>query len=275
MRKIFCLAALSLCTWPVLAQTPNVVDGGVINGASFAKGQVVTAGSLVSIFGTNLASRLAVADSIPLSTSLGGVTVMFNGVPAPLVAVIPGGGGGLDQLNVQVPWNTMPDGTTSGTATLMVQRDGLSSSPQMVQLGQFAPGIFSVQFGVGVAIAINPDGSLAAPVGSIPGVATHPAKIGDPAGLMILATGLGETDPPAITGHDSLDQLRKTKTTPTVLVGGMSAQVLFSGLSPQFPGVNQINIIVPANAAPGDSVPLQLQMGNITTTDQVVISIRP
>ena len=34
------------------AQTPTVLDGGVLNGASFAKGQPVSPGGLVSIFGT-------------------------------------------------------------------------------------------------------------------------------------------------------------------------------------------------------------------------------
>jgi len=79
-----------------VAQTPVVVDGGVLNGASFAKqanglGAPVAMGSLVSIFGTNLATTLAVADSVPFSTSLGGVSVKFGTKDAPLQTVIPGG----------------------------------------------------------------------------------------------------------------------------------------------------------------------------------------
>src|SRR5258706_6210965 len=77
------------------AQTPAVFDGGVLNGASFAKdanglGSPVAVGSLVSIFGTNLATTLLHADSIPFSTSLGGGSVSFNGVPAPVSDTIPG-----------------------------------------------------------------------------------------------------------------------------------------------------------------------------------------
>lgn len=84
------------------AQTPTVLDGGVLNGASFSKGQPVAPGSLVSIFGTGLASKLATADSIPLSTNLGGVTVTFADLPpAPLLAVVPGvPGQSDDQINV-------------------------------------------------------------------------------------------------------------------------------------------------------------------------------
>jgi uncharacterized protein (TIGR03437 family) len=62
---------------------------------------------------------------------------------------------------------------------------------------------------------------------------------------------------------------------PVVLIGGVQAQVAFSGLSPEFPGVNQINVVVPQGVTPGNAVPLQLQVGGITSTDQVTIAISP
>ncbi len=65
-----------------VAQTPTVAaDNGVVNGASFAKGQPVSPGGLVSIFGTGLVSSLATADTVPLSNNLGGVTVTFSDLP--------------------------------------------------------------------------------------------------------------------------------------------------------------------------------------------------
>ena len=60
-----------------LAQPPSILDGGIVNGASFAAGQPVAGGSLVSIFGNHLATQLATADTVPLSAQLGGVTVQF------------------------------------------------------------------------------------------------------------------------------------------------------------------------------------------------------
>jgi hypothetical protein len=54
-----------------------------------------------------------------------------------------------------------------------------------LQVGPFSPGIFAVN---NLAIAINSDGSLALPAGAIPGISSHPAKIGDPGGLVILCT---------------------------------------------------------------------------------------
>jgi uncharacterized protein (TIGR03437 family) len=251
------------------AQTPAIVAGGVANGASFglAPNAAITPGSLISVFGTNLASGTAAADSIPLSTNLGGVSVTINGISAPLnyVCHLCVGGTG-DQLNIQMPW-----GVQGSSAQVVVTRNGSSSAPASVAVAQFNPGIFSVNNGVGVAIAFFLDGALAAPNGSIPGLQTRPAKAGDV--LQILATGLGSVDSPVADGANSIDKLRNTVTKPTVLIGNTAAQVTFSGLAPQFTGVNQVNAMVPNNAPTGDTVPLQFQMGGLTTTDKVTIAV--
>ena len=249
------------------AQTPTISSGGILNSASFDTTMPVTAGALISIFGNNLAATTATADSIPLSTVLGNVSVTVNGIPAPLSGVFHEAT--YDQLNAQLPWNT-----PTGTAQVVVTNNGVASPPQTVQVGQVSPGIFSVNSGTGQAIAINnPDGSLAAPAGSIPGLSTRPAVVGDAGGLIILATGLGPVTPTIANGANSLDALRNTTTTPVVLVGGMPVQVLFSGLSPNFVGVNQINVFLPPGTPTGAQVPLQIQVGGLTSTNQVTIAV--
>src|SRR5215475_4884165 len=96
----------------VYAQNPVIAPGGVLNGASFDKtGQPIPPGALVSIFGTDLATASASADTIPLSTSLSNVSVTFSGIAAPLKDVVHGPAGG-DQINAQVPWEALPAGTT-------------------------------------------------------------------------------------------------------------------------------------------------------------------
>lgn len=259
------LVAILLLAGAALAQTPSVAAGGVLNGASFDRTMPVTPGSLISIFGSNLAATTATADSIPLSTVLGNVNVKINGVDAPLNGVFHTANG--DQINAQLPWNVQP-----GNAQVVVTSNGVVSAPQTLQVGQFSPGIFSVQFGVGQAIAINLDGSLAAPAGSIPGLATHPAKAGDT--VIILATGLGPVTPEVANGANTVDALRTTTTTPTVMIGGVSAAVAFSGLSPQFVGVNQVNVVVPAGAPTGNTVPLQISVGGLTSTNQVTMAVQ-
>lgn len=256
-----------VCLSGALSQ-PVVVDNGVLNGASFDKSPnaAVAPGSLVSIFGTDLAASLALNDTVPLSTMLADVVVKFNGIQAGLDFVSP------TQINAQLPWNVLPDGAASAMVDVVVTRGGVSSTPKQFRVAQFGPGVFSIPPGVGHAIAINADGSLAAPAGSITGIATHPAKVGDV--LVVYATGLGAVDSPIENGANSLDKLRNTIATPTVLVGGKSATVLFSGLTPQFPGVNQLNITVPLGVPPGNAIPLQIQLGGVTTTDQVTIAVQ-
>src|ERR1035437_3039533 len=252
---------LAIAAVSAYAQIPAVSAGGVSNGANGMS--PVTPGSLVSIYGSNLAGGLAQADTIPLSTSLNSVSVTFNGVPAPLLFVSSG------QINAQLPWNTISSGTV-GTASVVVTRNNQASAPQSLQVGPFSPGIFAIG---NIAVAINPDGSIAAPAGSIPGIATKPAKIGDPGGLVILCTGLGAVDPPAVNGAASLDALRTATTTPTVLIGGKAAQVVFAGMSPQFVGVNQINVAIPSGTPTGDAVSLQLSLGSVTTSAAITIAV--
>jgi uncharacterized protein (TIGR03437 family) len=152
-----------------------------------------------------------------------------------------------------------------------VRRGNLSSQPREIQIAPSSPGIFTTQFGVGPAIAINADGSLAAPENSIPGLRTRPARIGEV--IVVLGTGFGQVDPPAVTAHASVDALRRTMTTPTVLIGGREATVHFSGLAPEFVGVNQLNVGIPEGVQPGTAVPIQLRMGGITTSDRVTIAV--
>lgn len=268
--RVFWIVTASLCVSAAMAQTPVISAGGIANGASFgfAPNNAVTPGSLISVFGTNLASSTASADSVPLSTTLGSVSVTINGTSAPLnfVCHLCVGGTG-DQLNIQVPWEVQ-----GSTAQVVVTRGGSPSAPASVALAQFNPGVFSVNNGVGVAIAFFVDGALAAPAGSIPGLTTHPAKAGDT--LQILGTGLGAVDSPVASGANSLDKLRNTTTQPTVLIGNIPAQVTFSGLSPQFVGVNQVNAVVASGTPSGATVPLQLQIGSLTTTNQVTIAVQ-
>jgi uncharacterized protein (TIGR03437 family) len=242
-----------------------VADGGVLNAASYVKGQAVTLGSFVAIFGSGFGSG-GVASSAPWPTSLGGTSVTMNGIPAPLYAVTDG------QINAQVPFEALPSGQTSGSVNIIVQRGTQSSAVKSFQVAAFAPGVFAIAGnGQGLANAISPDGALAGTSGSVPGYAAHPAVPGGT--IIVLATGLGATDSPIKSGNASSDALRRTSTLPTVLVGGIQAQVAFSGLSPQFPAVNQLNIVLPVGVPTGSSVPLQVTVGGITTTAQLNIAI--
>jgi uncharacterized protein (TIGR03437 family) len=262
----FVLIGAAVCS----AQTPTVVAGGVLNGASFAKGQPVSPGGLVSIFGTGLVSKLAEADTIPLSTSLGGVTVRFADLPpAPLLAVIPGvPGQSDDQINAQLPWEI---GTGTGVVNVTVTNSKGTSMPIALDFAPSMPGIFTASAGghlYGIAVN-NSDSSLVWPTG-LSG-SSHPAKAGDV--LIIYATGLGAVDhTPKDGGIPSV--LTTTLATPKVLFGGVPGTVEFSGLAPQFVGVNQLNVEVPEGVTAGSAVPLQIEVNGFTSQNTVVVAIQ-
>ena len=59
-------------------------------------------------------------------------------------------------------------------------------------------------------------------------------------------------------------------TQPTVTIGGLSVPVLFSGLTPGFVGLYQVNVQVPANAPPSSAATIKVQAGNATSNSVVV-----
>ncbi len=262
-------------TFTAASSNPTPFQGGVVNAGSFAAGQAVTPGSIVAIFGSNLAPRLTQASTIPLSTSLDHVSVTFNNIPAPLFAVIPQGPGNPAQINAQLPWNVLPPGQLQGTVEVVVTNNGKSSAPVNVAIAPFGPGVFAFNVSGSLrAIAISTDGALPWPVGAFPGLSTRPAKQSGAENLQSVRT-MGAVDSPVLgNGYASFDKLRRTTTMPTVLFGGAPAtDVQFSGLAPTLVGVNQVNVVVPPNAPVGSAVAFQIRIGGITSTDQVSIAI--
>ena len=78
------------------AQGPILPPVSVVSDATFAAGtNAVAPGTIVAVFGTNLDNGSLNPTSSygangNLVTTLGGATVTFNGVPAPIFAAIPG-----------------------------------------------------------------------------------------------------------------------------------------------------------------------------------------
>jgi len=280
MQRLFRATAWMTLASLLYAQAPTVNTGGVVNDASYAP-QAVAPGSIVAIFGTNLASAVAISDTIPLSTSLGSVTsVTFNNVPAPLYFVGP------LQINAYLPYESLPSSTSTGTANVVVNTNTGASVAQTVNLVPTLPGIFTVnEQGTGQAIATdNADAALAAPTGSIPGASAHPFSISTQGqnghALNIWCTGLGAITPPVAAGANSYSNgklvLRRTVAQSpdlAVLVGGVPAQILFAGLAPQYVGEYQIDVLLGPGTPTGNAVPVQIQLNGVTTSANVTVAI--
>jgi uncharacterized protein (TIGR03437 family) len=247
-------------SFPIIV-LPAVNAGGMVNGATFGA-QSVAAGSIVSLFGTNLALLTASAQTVPLPTTLAGTSVQLNGIAAPLFYASP------TQMNLQIPWQLA--GQTQ--ASVVVSVSGVASAPQTVNLSAYGPGIFTVsQMGSGQgAVLIAGTTAVAAPTGLVPGA--RPANRGEY--ISIYCTGLGPVNNGPVSGAKAPDSpLSSTSTLPTVTVGGLPAVVTFSGLAPGFVGLYQVNAQVPDTVVPGDAVPLTLSIsGSVSNT--VTIAVR-
>jgi len=256
---MLCLVSGIWIATGVFAQSPTI--NSVVNPAGSGQAGVAV-GSLATIFGSNLASGLAVSDSTPLSTTLSDVTsVTVNGTASPLVLVSG------SRINAQIPWEVTP-----GPAAVVVNRAGGASTPVNITVNQFAPALISFNFGNLQAIAVNTDGSIAAPAGSLAGLNSHPAATGDT--ITLWATGLGPAAAGAVTGRPSPDASQQTVSLPVILIGGVQAQVTYAGLSTQYVGVYQVNIVIPSGVAAGNAVPVQIQAGDVTGPDTVTIAIQ-
>lgn len=215
---------------------PVIISAGVTNAASFRSG--IAPGGLVTIFGTNLSVGLAGvtnADRTPWPTSLAGTQVLMDGIAVPIGSIVKVNE--QEQVTVQVPFSL--DGNT-WLRVAVVTAAG-SSDAISVPVGRAHVGIFLID-GVNGAILRGVDNRVVTPA--------NPAMKGD--AVVIFATGLGATvnAPPAgVPAPES--PLAETLRKPIVMMGGTGALVLFSGLSPGFIGLYQINAVVPENVASG------------------------
>jgi len=179
-------------------------------------------------------------------------SVTIGGVKAPLQFVSPG------QINAQVPWGVAP-----GTAGVVVTRKGIGSSVSYsAPISQYSPAAYTFG-GVQQAIAINnSDFTITSPTPTFGPYGAHPAAAGD--AVFFYASGLGPLDqaPPA-DGVNSIDATRKTANPLTVTIGGVPAKVDFAGLAPQFTGVYQVNVFIPAGIPANAAAPMLLSINGV------------
>lgn len=253
-------------TATAISQKAPVLPGNsVVNGASFRPAtdlnSGISPGSIVTIFGSNLANGFRTASNLPLPTSLLDTSVTFNGIPAPLIAVSGA------QINAQVPFEV-----PVGTVSVEVKRGSEQSAAQMVTVAAVSPGIFTVnQQGTGQgAILISNTAILAAPAGINPGQQARPARRGE--FISIFCTALGDVTNRPLTGTPATGTPSVSLATVTATIGGITVPVSFSGLT-GFVGLYQVDAQVPAGAATGDAVDVLLDIGGVTS-NRVTIAIQ-
>lgn len=224
---------------PASAQQAQVV---VINAASFNTDRRVAPDSLAAAFGQfvtqNNQNYSAPTGVLPLPTTLGGVRLRINGVDAGLLFV------GAQQINFQVP----PALVDAPSATVQVTNSDNSTRTGTVTVQRAAPGVFSAAAnGQGVAVALTTfDGVVFQSVFN-PG--NPPTERDVDAGtvqrrnvLVLFATGL------KLVGRQNV----------TVTLQGVPLQVDFVGAVGGLVGLDQINALLPPEAAGLGSVDIQV-----------------
>jgi uncharacterized protein (TIGR03437 family) len=205
-----------------------------------------------SAWGANSSNRLGFtilaspkAAGLPLPTSVGGVTVSLGGRTVPLLYVGP------SQANFQVPYET-----PLGTSTVVVTANGVAGSPASVSVAAAAPGIFV--YGNNWAVVLNQDYSLNGP--------SNPAKAGSY--VMLYGTGAGAVSPSVPTGSAAPAAPLSTVTNVTATINGVPATVTFQGLAPDFVGLLQVNLQVPA--LPSGTYPVQITAGGAKSNSALI-----
>jgi uncharacterized protein (TIGR03437 family) len=205
---------------------------------------VVAPGAIIAISGAYFGATTSVFYAYPFPALLGGTQVLLGGKALPLCFTSSG------QIYAVVPYDIAPNSTQQ----VIVQTGTASSQPQTVAVGAAQPGVFTQNQSGSRTGAILGQKPVA---GSIPALntAANPASAGDY--LPIYCAGLDTVSPSVPAGAAVPDSTRSnTDNAVTVTVGGIDAQVDFSGLAPGHAGVYQVNVVVPAGVAPGASVPV-------------------
>jgi uncharacterized protein (TIGR03437 family) len=193
----------------------------------------IAQGSLFAIFGKDLAGVSTGLQSFPLAASIAGtsLTVRVNGTithPIPYY-VTPG------QIAA-----ILPSATPAGLGIVTVTSNGLTSQPAPIQVVRTEFGIDTLYgAGYGPAVAQHADGQVLGPANSaVPGET-----------IVLWGSGVGP-DPDNNEFTYPQKQNNLTNLPMEVDIGGIPAAIGYRGRSP-YPGVDQLNVVVPPNVAPG------------------------
>lgn len=214
------------------ALTANAASGETADaGRGFARG------SLVTIYGSALATGLFEADTIlrfdnpALPVDLGLTSVHVAGVAAPLVKVSP------TDITFQLPFQIPDD-----TAEIVVSSPFGRTDPVTIPLCPAQPGIFPGRVSGGVSAAVedtnNPGSGVLARAGGL---------------LEIYGTGFGAVSPPGRTGRAGLSRPRQRVVAETeAWVDEEIVTVTLSALASLEAGVYVVTLDLPADLEAGD-----------------------
>ena len=220
-----------------------------VNAASFAPNAAVAPLSIVSTFGSGLASQTLTASS--LTTSLGGTSVSVTDSTgttraANIFFVSPG------QVNYEIPGSS-----AIGVALFAVQKNGTTVASGFVEIAMVGPGVFSADGRLAAGGLIHVDSSNNQTPGDIvqcaSGVCTAvPVDVSASAGktfLILYGTGIRGA---------ALSQV-------SAQAGGVPLKVDFAGGQGAFAGLDQVNVELPASLQGAGDVAVSVTAAGVTS----------
>lgn len=232
-------------SFTLTAQLPGPQNITIVNGASFDPNTGISPGSIATIRGMGILTGVSGVVAAPLTngqypTTFSGVTITFNGTPAPIYYVEDTNGA--DQVSVQVPFEVQPG--PSVALEISVANEG--SATVTVPVKPLAPGVFtSIYDGKTYAVAVRPDGSQVSP--------TNPAQRGETIQLYI--TGLGQATPAIAT--NTVGVANQTIVSPLIVGLNNGGVPLVSAVyGPGLVGIYIVIMQVPADTQTGPYQPI-------------------
>jgi len=223
----------------MLDRVPFIAPAGVKNSAGDTPAKGVAAGSIISIYGANLATRYEVGPANPLAQSIAGVVLLLNDRILPIVYVSP------EQINAQ-----LPDDLVEGDYTLRVKNEGFPDVTAPFSVVRNAPGLYynSVN-GKQYALALHEDGTVVMP--------DSPARRNEV--VTLLGTGFGPYTRRVPEGFAVQDTpIAPLADNAEVVAGSLRIQPTFSGAAPGFVGVSSSKIRITANLPAASSVEIRI-----------------
>ena len=253
---LFCLVAIgSAWAQPTLT--------GVTNAANYSAG--IAQGSIFVAFGTNMGpASIVQASAFPVPTTLAGTSMRFTPVA---------GGTFYDALIAytlagQIA-GIVPSQTPVGNYNVTVTYNNSTSAPLRVAVVSRNFALVSLAgSGTGPAVIQNFVANAAVlPINQF----TAPARPGQT--LILYGTGMGpiaarDDQPPGL-------QDLKGPTSLRVFIGDVEIDPIYAGRSPGSPGLDQINLTLPANVTLGCTVPLRIRVAGAFTNSTTTVSIAP
>src|SRR5258708_7887192 len=218
-------------------QQQQVVITAVTSSADHKKDSV-TSGQLVSVSGSGIGPEKTESLKLDIngrvSTYLGDTQVLFNGIPAPVLAASSG------LVDVVVPHGVASDSKVD----VILTYKGKVSQPVTLPVVPASPALFTRDgTGQGQSAAFNQDGALNS--------ADHPASRGTT--VTLFGSGFGEWKQSVPDGTIVDSTLLAPKSTVSVTIDGAAAKVLYAGGTPGLvSGVVQIDVEIPSQTIPGD-----------------------